>query len=213
MVKWNAKKDVVAVNNINFYAKDLRVLKGIRDYSDFYNRINKTRKIFDFDKKVIINVIDDLKELEDLIEMKVPKWVIGTSFDNMILILDHDKWKKSNNETVENLILHEFIHVVLNLKSKRNLPIWLNEGLAVYFSDQYHSFKDKNFENNINVNFYEVDYSSENIYYISIYVLIKLIDKYGIEKVVHEALNTDDFEKNQIFSNDNLLKLIHNKEI
>lgn len=201
------------MNNINFYARDLRVLKGIRDYSDFYNRINKIRKIFDFDKKVIIDVMDDLKELEDLIEMKVPKWVIGTSFDNMILILDYDKWKKSNNETVENLILHEFIHVVLNLKSKRNLPIWLNEGLAVYFSDQYHSFKDKKFDNNININFYDVDYSSENIYFISIYVLIKLIDKYGIEKIIHEALNAEDFENSQIFKNDNLLKVMHNKEI
>ncbi|GAA0696562.1 hypothetical protein GCM10008904_00640 [Paraclostridium ghonii] len=75
--------------------------------------------------------MNDLKELEDLIETKVPKWVIGTSFDNVILILDHDKWKKSNNETVENLILHEFVHVVLNLKLKANLPIWLNEGLYV----------------------------------------------------------------------------------
>lgn len=198
------------MNNINFYAKDLRVLKGIKNYSDFYNRINKIREIFDFDKKVVIDVMNDLKELEDLIETKVPKWVIGTSFDNVILILDHDKWKKSNSETVENLILHEFVHVVLNLKSKGNLPIWLNEGLAVYFSDQYHLFKNQNFDNNIDVNFYEVDYRNENVYYIGIYVLIKLIDRYGIEKVVHEALNTKEFEKNQIFRNDNLLSLINN---
>ncbi|KKY00430.1 hypothetical protein VN21_14180 [Paraclostridium benzoelyticum] len=198
------------MDRINFYARDLRVLKGIRDYLDFYNRINKIRKMFDFDKKIILDVMDDLKELEDLVEKKVPKWVIGTSFDNIILILDHDKWKKSNNETVENLILHEFVHVVLNLKSKGNLPIWLNEGLAVYFSNQYHSFKYQNFDNNIDVNFYDIDYRNENVYYIGVYVLIKLIDKYGIEKVVHEALNTENFETNQVFRNDNLLSLINN---
>ncbi|WGX77815.1 hypothetical protein QJS64_21200 (plasmid) [Paraclostridium bifermentans] len=177
------KKDVVAVDRINFYARDLRVLKGIRDYSDFYNRVNKIRKIFDFDKKIVIDVFDDLQELENLFETKVPKWVIGTSFNNVILILDYDKWKTSNNETVENLILHEFIHVVLSLKSKTNLPAWLNEGLAIYFSDQYHSFKNQNFDNNININFYEVDYRHGNIYFISMCVLIKLIDKYGIEKL------------------------------
>lgn len=198
------------MDRINFYARDLRVLKGIRDYLDFYNRINKIRKMFDFDKKIILDVMDDLKELEDLVEKKVPKWVIGTSFDNIILILDHDKWKKSNNETVENLILHEFVHVVLNLKSKGNLPIWLNEGLAVYFSNQYHSFRYQNFDNNIDVNFYDIDYRNENVYYIGVYVLIKLIDKYGIEKVVHEALNTENFETNQVFRNDNLLSLINN---
>ncbi|MBS5953802.1 MAG: hypothetical protein KIB53_08250 [Paraclostridium bifermentans] len=198
------------MDRINFYARDLRVLKGIRDYLDFYNRINKIRKMFDFDKKIILDVMDDLKELEDLVEKKVPKWVIGTSFDNIILILDHDKWKKSNNETVENLILHEFVHVVLNLKSKGNLPIWLNEGLAVYFSNQYHSFKYQNFDNNIDVNFYDIDYRNENVYYIGVYVLIKLIDKYGIEKVVHEALNTENFETNQVFRNHNLLSLINN---
>ena len=211
MEKWDVKKDVVAVDRINFYARDLRVLKGIRDYSDFYNRVNKIRKIFDFDKKIVIDVFDDLQELENLIETKVPKWVIGTSFNNVILILDYDKWKTSNNETVENLILHEFIHVVLSLKSKTNLPAWLNEGLAVYFSDQYHSFKNQNFDNNININFYEVDYSHGNIYFISMCVLIKLIDKYGIEKVIHEALNTKDFEKNVIFNNENLLKVINSK--
>lgn len=205
------KKDVVAVDRINFYARDLRVLKGIRDYSDFYNRINKIRKIFDFDKKIVIDVFDDLQELENLIETKVPKWVIGTSFNNVILILDYDNWKTSNNETVENLILHEFIHVVLSLKSKTNLPAWLNEGLAVYFSDQHYSFKNQNFDNNININFYEVDYSHGNIYFISMCVLIKLIDKYGIEKVIHEALNTKDFEKNVIFNNENLLKVINSK--
>lgn len=205
------KKDVVAVDRINFYARDLRVLKGIRDYSDFYNRVNKIRKIFDFDKEIVIDVFDDLQELENLLETKVPKWVIGTSFNNAILILDYDKWKTSNNETVENLILHEFIHVVLSLKSKINLPAWLNEGLAVYFSDQYHSFKNQIFDNNININFYEVDYSHGNIYFISMCVLIKLIDKYGIEKVIHEALNTKDFEKNVIFNNENLLKVINSK--
>ncbi|MDO7204332.1 hypothetical protein Q5M85_09395 [Paraclostridium bifermentans] len=42
-------------------------------------------------------------------------------------------------------------------------------------------------------------------------VLIKLIDKYGIEKVIHEALNTKDFEKNVIFNNENLLKVINSK--
>lgn len=211
MEKWDVKKDVVAVDRINFYARDLRVLKGIRDYSDFYNRVNKIRKIFDFDKEIVIDVFDDLQELENLLETKVPKWVIGTSFNNAILILDYDKWKTSNNETVENLILHEFIHVVLSLKSKINLPAWLNEGLAVYFSDQYHSFKNQIFDNNININFYEVDYSHGNIYFISMCVLIKLIDKYGIEKVIHEALNTKDFEKNVIFNNENLLKVINSK--
>lgn len=213
MEKWDVKKDVVAVDRINFYARDLRVLKGIRDYSDFYNRVNKIRKIFDFDKKIVIDVFDDLQELENLFETKVPKWVIGTSFNNVILILDYDKWKTSNNETVENLILHEFIHVVLSLKSKTNLPAWLNEGLAIYFSDQYHSFKNQNFDNNININFYEVDYRHGNIYFISMCVLIKLIDKYGIEKVIHEALNTKDFEKNVIFNNENLLKVINSKGV
>ena len=67
MEKWDVKKDVVAVDRINFYARDLRVLKGIRDYSDFYNRVNKIRKIFDFDKEIVIDVFDDLQELENLL--------------------------------------------------------------------------------------------------------------------------------------------------
>ena len=29
MEKWDVKKDVVAVDRLNFYARDLRVLKGL----------------------------------------------------------------------------------------------------------------------------------------------------------------------------------------
>lgn len=132
------------MNNLNFYIKDLRVLRDIESYLDFYNRAMNIKNVFNFNDKVIVDVIDSLEELSEILEVKVPKWVIGTSFENVILILDHEKWKKSNNESVENLILHEFVHVVLNLKTQSPLPIWLNEGLAVYLSDQYGNYKGKN---------------------------------------------------------------------
>lgn len=198
----------VAVNNLNFYIKDLRVLRDIESYLDFYNRAMNIKNLFNFNDKVIIDVIDSLEELSEILEVKVPKWVIGTSFENVILILDHEKWKKSNNESVENLILHEFVHVVLNLKTQSPLPIWLNEGLAVYLSDQYGNYKGKKPNINEDFDFYNVNYNNEKLYDISIYIIMKLIDKYSINKVIDKTLKTKNFKQSKMFSNEGLLELL-----
>ncbi len=198
----------VAVNNLNFHIKDLRVLRDIESYLNFYNRAMNIKNIFNFNDKVIVDVIDSLEELSEILEVKVPKWVIGTSFENVILILNHDKWKKSNNESVENLILHEFVHVVLNLKAQSPLPIWLNEGLAVYFSDQYGNYKGKKPNINEDFDLYNVNYNNEKLYHISIYIIMKLIDKYSINKVIDETLKTKDFKQSKMFSNESLLELL-----
>lgn len=195
------------MNNLNFDVRDLRILRDINNYSDFYNRVMNIKNVFSFKRKVIIDVVETLDELAEIINMDVPKWAIGTSFDNVILIVDHNKWKKSNSESVDNLILHEFIHVVLNSKEIL-LPIWLNEGLAVYFSDQYQSYKKKKLKVGRDFNFYKLDYSSDNVYYISTYIIMELIDEYGVNMVVEEALKTIDFESNKIFNNSNLLRLM-----
>lgn len=194
------------MNNLNFAVKDLRVLRDINNYFDFYNRAMDIKHKFGFKEKVIIDVVDTLSELSNILNMDVPDWVIGTSFDNVILIIDHNNWTRSNSESVDNLILHEFIHVVLN--SKSNLPIWLNEGLAIYFSNQYASYKNRDLKINQEFDLYKLDYSNNDVYHISIYVLIKLINKYGIERIVEESLKTKNFEKSQIFNNCNLLRLL-----
>ncbi|HDK7168025.1 TPA: hypothetical protein PTV44_001892 [Clostridium botulinum] len=196
------------MNNLNFHIKDLRVLRDIERYLDFYNRAMNIKNVFNFNHRVIVDVIDSLEELSEILEVKVPKWVIGTSFENVILILDHEKWKKSNNESVENLILHEFVHVVLNLKAQSPLPIWLNEGLAVYLSDQYANYKKKKPNINEDFDFYNVNYNNEKLYHISIYIIIKLIDKYSINKVIDETLKTKDFKQSKMFSNESLLELL-----
>lgn len=194
------------MNNLNFAVKDLRVLRDINNYFDFYNRAMNIKHKFGFKEKVIIDVVDTLSELANILNMDVPDWVIGTSFDNVILIIDHNNWTRSNSESVDNLILHEFIHVVLN--SKSNLPIWLNEGLAIYFSNQYGSYKNRHLKINQEFDLYKLDYSNNDVYYISTYVITKLINKYGVERIVEETLKTKNFEKSQIFNNCNLLRLL-----
>lgn len=196
------------MSNLNFDIKDSRILRDINNYFEFCDRAMNIRNVFECNDEVVIDVIDNLDELSEAIGVKVPEWVIGTSFDDIILILDHNEWKKSNNESVDNLILHEFVHVVLNLKAQSKLPIWLNEGLAVYFANQYNAYKDKKPSINEGFDFYEVDYSNEKLYHISTYIVMRLIEKYGLNKVIHETLKTKNFKQNQIFNNDSLLELV-----
>ncbi|MCR1934569.1 hypothetical protein ACQX0N_11345 [Clostridium tepidum] len=196
------------MTNIKLNIKDFRILRDIEDLYGFYNKVINIKNIFKFKNEVTIDVVDSLEELSDIVGISVPDWVIGISLPDSILILDHEKWKQSNNEKVENLILHEFIHVILNSKAQSILPIWLNEGLAVYFSGQYENYKDKKPNINKNFNFYNMDYSDGRLYHISIYIIMKLIEKYSIKRIVNETLKTKNFEQSKIFSNKNLLELL-----
>ncbi len=67
----------VAVNNLNFHIKDLRVLRDIESYLDFYNRAMNIKNVFNFNDKVIVDVIDSLEELSEILEVKVPNGLSG----------------------------------------------------------------------------------------------------------------------------------------
>ncbi len=88
------------------------------------------------------------------------------------------------------------------------MPIWLNEGLAVYLSDQYGNYKGKKPNINKDFDFYNVNYNNEKLYDISIYIIMKLIDKYSINKVIDETLKLKISKQSKMFSNESLLELL-----
>lgn len=191
---------------VRFRSNSLEIFNGIVDYEAFTNRIIEIRKVFQFNNKFNIVVIEDLQELSDILQIPIPEWVIGTNIADTIIILNYHKWKHTNNEKVENLILHEFTHVVLNFKAKNNLPIWLNEGLAIYFARQ--EYAPKRYVDP-NLDFYTVDYSTDGIYNLAATIINKLIEVYGIASVINEALNCECFEENWMFNNKNLKRLLY----
>lgn len=75
-------------------------------------------------------------------------WVIGTIIGNSkILILSPEIWHKEakmHNPDTEpaSLIKHELVHIyVKQISNRKSIPVWLNEGLAVFLSGQLHQHK------------------------------------------------------------------------
>lgn len=201
-------RNVVAVNNLNFEIRDLSILRHIEDYEKFYEKCMNIKQMFKFESKVILDIIDSLDEMSKVLNTYIPSWVIGISFDNIILILNREKWEKSNKESFDKLILHEFVHVVLNLKTSGQVPMWLNEALAVYLSGQYKSYKNTRIGIGRDFDFYSLDYNSNNLYNISIFALLSLIREYGEENIIKEVIECNNFMNSNIFNNKNLIDIV-----
>ena len=97
---------------------------------DLNTRLNEKTKVY---------VYPDIKQLhkamgdENLIDN-----IIGCSFDNKIEIVSPlNPGSVHNYSSVEQAVVHEFVHVVVaNINNTQEIPMWLNEGIAVYESGQ-----------------------------------------------------------------------------
>lgn len=124
-----------------------------------YKNIMNFLNIKKLNKKVIIKFWDKreefINELKKLTKEDIPFWVIASTKNNKndltsrIDILSLNEIKKieyHKNETIENLkktLLHEFIHISHDIYCNYNTPkeIWIKEGLATYFTNDYENTK------------------------------------------------------------------------
>ncbi len=203
----NVSVKITVANNLNIKIFDFKILKYIEDYNLFSENVGKLRRTFNFTNTIYIHAFDSIEELSRKVSYKLPKWVVGTSYDNNILVINYTN-QKNKVDTFSSLILHEFVHVILATIKKDRLPIWLNEGLAIYFSGQYKKYNFNNIDLCRRTNFYELNYCSNYLYDKSIYILLKLIDKYGVAVILDELFICENFEGSRLFNNNNLCNIL-----
>ncbi len=192
--------------------KEISLLQGVDSFTKLCDQIVRIRQIFQFSSTVRIQQVNRKHDIEILVGGKVPDWVIGLSAGRQIWILKESQWKHQDMNLRE-LILHEFVHIACNQSLKRELPLWINEGLAVYFSGQYKSFKLKNFKINYDMNFYDLSYEDENLYCISILLIRAFIQEYGETTLIEELKQNNAIEESVLLNNENLKRiLINNRE-
>jgi len=156
-------------------------------------------------RKPCLFFLKSRQEFDDICGEKTQSWVTGFHTQNFIFLMDEDVYetessKKFNPEYYPLTLKHELSHYFyLNLASTSK-PVWLNEGLAIYLSKQY-QFKTpitkfKNFLKFVSTNAIR----EETVYPESGFVVKKLIDKFGSDKIleliknVKHAKNLQDFE-------------------
>lgn len=187
---------------------DRDILNILQSTNFIFQNFEKLTKLFRYRKSVSVflsNSIEDLKRKTE--NNNIPNWIIGCNYDDKIFVLNPKDWQHRNKTSLEKLIVHEIVHVVIN-NSNNNCPIWLNEGLALWYADQVEELDlpGEKFSNP-----YVLDYSGE-IYSCSAQIIKKLFDTHAESLLIKHLLSITDFIDDEIFGLCALEKLFYNKK-
>ena len=154
--------------------------------------IHNIQQIFRFDNRVYVKVDSSLAELSMRLGIPLPDWVKGVAMNNVIYLLNPIAWKQDGNDTLASIFIHEYVHTAVFGTFKTECPLWLNEGLALYFSGQYKTMRLERF---INAG---TDCLMESYEEYALRTL-ELIRKYGDRDTVEEARKCNNFLENKMF--------------
>ncbi len=149
--------------------------------------IKKLNNFFDYnmeEKRVQIMMLD--QKTANLLNAGNSGWSAG----DYIFILHKKDYAKRNpsknpKERYNALITHEITHLYFKSIAKKQIPLWLNEGMSIYLSGQ-NRFKEKVFRFSNFLNCFEK--SSKELYKEAGFFIELLIKKYGKEKIL-ELIN------------------------
>lgn len=169
----------------------------------YIESINELNKFFGFNwkyNKPIIFLVKNRKSFDKLRGEKTEDWLIGESRERDIFILDRKNFEKESchkysDKIYSGLIKHEICHPFFRILSgKKDYPLWLNEGIAVYLSKQIEEkICPKKFSNFLE--FYNK--INKKMYDESGFVVAILIKKFGKQKLLEliKSLKNVDSEK------------------
>lgn len=190
----------------NVKIENLQLLSGIESLSQLCTEIIHIRKKFDFSGTVCLDMVYNLEQMQEKTGVCVPGWVVGISIGKRVVILEKSKWKDKSLDLGQ-LILHEFVHIALGYGIRKNIPIWINEGFAVYLSGQYKDYNLKVCSIEPEMDFYSLSYADDNLYDISVKILIMVIKRYGEKNVLREIIENSDLRHSEMLGNQTLHRI------
>lgn len=194
----------------NLRITSLKLLKDVESFAELGTKVVKIREMFGFTSEVVIEEVYSLEVLEMITGNRLPRWVIGLSAGKRIWVLDKSKWENQKMDLAQ-LILHEFVHIAINGTVKKEVPVWLNEGLAVYLSGQYEDYQLENSHIRTEIDFSQLTYESQNLYIIAGKVVTALTDAYGTEMLIQELLTSEEIETSRIFNHENVNRVVKDR--
>ncbi len=160
-----------------------------------YSFLKTTKKELDLffnikSHEPLIFLLNSRKELDLIWGNKTEKWHVGGTRwligggtkQGVIFILNPEVYTKESSHKDKNdfwkTLKHEYTHIYFKQLTDGVLPLWLNEGIASYLSDQRQSCK-----NPLNI-FSYFNKSDKDIYAIGYFWVELLINKFGKDKLV-----------------------------
>lgn len=154
--------------------------KAMKELIDFYgvNWVENTPDIY---------LVGSRSDFDILSGYNTEDWVVGRALSyNKLLLLSPDSYEKESRHKYSDqeyfsLLKHELSHLFYVIFSQGKGPVWLDEGFAIYTSNQL-STKERPKEFKNFLKYYSRE--DENVYSESGFVVEGLINKYGNEKVM-----------------------------
>ncbi|MBP8689197.1 hypothetical protein KBH77_02495 [Patescibacteria group bacterium] len=155
--------------------------EAMKELIDFYgiNWVDNTSVIYLVNSREDFNLISGY-ETED--------WVTGRVLShNKLLLLSPESYEKESihkytDKEYYSLLKHELSHLFYMILSQGKGPIWLDEGFAVYVSDQL-STKERPKEFKSFLNYYS--HEDKDVYSEAGFVVEGLIKRYGKNRVIN----------------------------
>ncbi len=92
--------------------------------------------------KTSVFIVSDPMALANLTQVVLPEWGIGFALPSQNQIILKSPRFVNQVIPIEQIVQHEYAHIVLGQKVNRPLPRWFDEGLAVYLSLEGPAFHD-----------------------------------------------------------------------
>ncbi len=108
--------------------------------STIRKNFSKIYSIFSNPKDTIIYIlVDSEKQFRKYTGPSLPSWANGvTLFPQGVVVIKTPDLSRSTLKNYRTTIVHELVHIIQGQQVPLNLtPVWFNEGLAVYFSEDY----------------------------------------------------------------------------
>lgn len=175
-----------------------------RDLS-YKDRFVKIQGIFNFNKRVHVKIFQNKIELEKYVQCKLPDWIKGVAFCQSIMLIHPSGWKEDIHDDFFELFLHEYIHLAIKSTFYHKCPTWLNEGFAIYFSEQYKTMNYSLVADDYD--YYGIKRQKDINYNQFGFIVLNLIDTYGELFILNRAKYCSSFFYDDIFGPSNLKKI------
>jgi hypothetical protein len=124
-----------------YHSQDKQVMKPlINDAEELRNEIMKDLG-FDFKEKTKVYMAPSTKKYHEIQPgVEIPSWSAAVAYPSLrLIIIQSPRATKNKHIDLKKLFKHEFTHIALGkaFSKKEKIPMWLNEGLAMYESREW----------------------------------------------------------------------------
>lgn len=181
---------MVIIGNTVFQDVWLDALCEVRQ--ELGDSLARIRRSFAWKTRVMVFAFNNVQEIADYLGFAIPGWIRGTGYGDRILVVGREGWTHGFDDSIFEIILHEFTHLAVAESFAVKCPLWLNEGLAIFCSGGYKSMDFSGCRPDYPC--YERDYEDGDVFYRqSAYVVKRLVEKQGEDWFVGYCRRCRDF--------------------